>query len=75
MEHELEVLRGQLHGLVAAISAIASVLPESASGIATEVVNDMIAETGNSGLPVATRDAMHATMRQISGALQVSLQR
>ncbi|MDR8398289.1 hypothetical protein NE850_18260 [Paraburkholderia sp. USG1] len=75
MEKELDVLRGQIHGLVAAVSAIASVLPDSASADAAEVLDDMIAATGSSGLSGTTLEAMHATIRQISGALQVSLHR
>lgn len=73
MEKELDVLRGQIHGLVAALSAIASVLPDSASADAAEVLGDMITATGGSGLTGATLEAMHATMRQINLALQVSL--
>ncbi|MBU9576265.1 hypothetical protein [Burkholderia multivorans] len=75
MEKELDVLRGQIHGLVAALSAIASVLPDSASADAAEVLGDMITATGSSGLTGAALEAMHATMRQISGALHVSLHR
>lgn len=75
MEKELDVLRGQIHGLVAAVSAIASVLPGNSSADAAEVLGDMIAATGSSGLTTETLEAMHATMRQISGALQVSLHR
>lgn len=75
MEKELDVLRGQIHGLMAAVSAIASVLPDSASADAAEVLGDMIDATGSSGLPGSTLEAMRATMRQISGALHVSLHR
>ncbi|ABE36135.1 hypothetical protein DR64_8220 [Paraburkholderia xenovorans LB400] len=75
MEQELEVLRGQIHGLVAAVSTIASVLPDSASADAAEVLGEMIATTGSSGLSATALDAMHATMRQVSGALAVSLHR
>ncbi|CAN7784312.1 hypothetical protein LJR034_008504 [Caballeronia sp. LjRoot34] len=75
MENDLEVLRGQIHGLVAALSALASVLPPEASADAAELLNDMIAATGSSGLPGPTTQSMHATMSQIIGSLQVSLHR
>lgn len=75
MENELDTLRGHILGLVGALKAIAAVLPDQASADAAEVLDDMIGETGNSGLNPAVTEAMHSAIKQIGGALRVSLHR
>lgn len=75
MENELETMRGQILGLVGALKAIAAVLPDQASADAAEVLDDMIAATTDGGLEPSVTDAMHSAMKQIGGALRVSLHR
>lgn len=75
MENELESMRGQILGVVGALNAIAAVLPGGTSSHAAEVLADMIAATTDSGLAPQVTEAMHSTMHQIKGALQVDLAR
>ena len=75
MEHELEIMRGQILGLVGALNAIAAVLPDGVSAHAAEILTDMLAATHDSGLAPKVSEGMHSAMLQVKGALQVSLHR
>jgi hypothetical protein len=75
MEDQLESMRGQILGLVAALNVIAVVLPDNASADAAEVLEDMIVATQDSGLTPAATKGTHDAMQQIKAALQVSLHR
>ncbi|HEY1608222.1 MAG TPA: hypothetical protein VGG24_03055 [Paraburkholderia sp.] len=75
MKNELEGMHGQILGVVGALNAIAAVLPGGTSAHAAEVLADMIAATRDNGLAPQVTEAMHSTMHQIRGALQVNLER
>lgn len=75
MVDQLEIMRGQILGVVGALNVLAAVLPDSASADAAEVLEDMIVATKDSGLTPAATEGMHSAMQQIKAALLVSLHR
>lgn len=75
MEQQLEALRGTVHGLVAAVSAIAATLSDEASADAAEVLGEMVSGSADAGLSKTAAQAMQAAVAQIVDALQVPLRR
>jgi hypothetical protein len=75
MSQELEALTGKLHGLTAAISVMAAALPQAASADVQDTLRDLIGETASEDLPGATRESMHAVIRQVIDSMEIGLRR
>ncbi|MDR5733912.1 hypothetical protein QCE47_16425 [Caballeronia sp. LZ025] len=54
---------------------IAEALPQSSSADVQETLHDLIGETASADLPGATRDSMHAVVRQIIDSMEIGLRR
>ncbi|WP_241082989.1 hypothetical protein [Achromobacter xylosoxidans] len=72
MAQDFETLQGTVHGLVAAVSAIAATLPDQASADAAETLQAMTADVSASVAPPAAK-ALQAVVDQVIDALQTPL--